>query len=65
MIVALALREHLGIDIAHLHQMLIRKHLLLIQVRMQLPDNVPIGHRGAGGSHLHNQMRGIRLTGLG
>ena len=45
--------------------MLIRKHLLFIQVRMQLSDDVPISHRGAGGSHLHNQMRGIRLTGLG
>jgi len=45
--------------------MLSWKHLLLFQMRMQLPDNVPISHRGAGGDDLHNQMRGIRLTGLG
>src|SRR5258707_1830487 len=40
------------------------KHLLLIQVRMQLPNDVSISHRGAGGDDLHNEMRGIRLTGL-
>src|SRR5258708_4601456 len=64
-IAVLTLCEVLCIDIAHIHHMLRWKYLLNCEPLMEIPDDLPIRHRGSGGCDLDNQMRSVCLACLG
>ena len=64
-IAVVTLGKHIRIDIAHIHQMLQRKHLLLGELFMQFPQDLPIWRRRGGGDDVDNQMRCVGLTRLG
>jgi len=65
LIAAVTQSLHIRIDIAHIHQMLLRKHLLLGQLFMQFPHDLPVWRRSGGGDDVDNQMRCVGLTRLG
>src|SRR5215472_8062989 len=54
-----------GIDIARIHQMLIRQQLLFGQTAMNHGERALIWERRRRGLHMGNQLRGLLITGLG
>jgi hypothetical protein len=64
LILCLALGEHLGIDRAHIHQMLLGQQFLFSELFMEVPDDLPVWGGGLGGQNLDHEMGRIGLTGL-
>jgi hypothetical protein len=64
-IARLTVGKHLRIDIAHIHQMLIGKQLMLRSLLMKLSHDLSVWRGGGSGGDLDNEMGLIGLTGLG